>query len=191
MFWTTWYGFKIWFNLPKSALSGALFQRGYCKHRNCVLTNNHSRLKEADVLLFYYGDRPNWPMVRYPHQYYGHFIHEAPNNRPIRTFLDKYEGKINLTINFRHDADVLAPYQSFFRRPVSIPYKPHAPLAAKKKMAVWPVSHCKTLSQREDYVKELSKYIGVDIFGGCGPYKCPLVFNSVGEDLQVLHLVRE
>ncbi|KAK2157522.1 hypothetical protein LSH36_189g00032 [Paralvinella palmiformis] len=118
-------------------------------------------------------DRPNWPMVRYPHQYYGHFIHEAPNNRPKRTFLDKYEGQINLTINFRHDADVFAPYQSFFRRPVSIPYKPHAPLAAKKKMAVWPVSHCKTLSQREDYVKELSKYIGVDIFGGCGPYKCP------------------
>ncbi|KAK2143751.1 hypothetical protein LSH36_816g00037 [Paralvinella palmiformis] len=162
----------MWFNLPKSALGRSLFQRKYCKHTNCILTNDHSRLKEADVLLFYFGDGPNWPKIRYPQQYYAHFIHEAPGKRRTRTFLDKYEGKINLTINFRHDADVYVPYNTFFRRLTSIPYKPRVPLAMKTKMAVWPVSHCKTSSQREDYVKELSKYIDVDIFGACGPYKC-------------------
>jgi alpha-1,3-fucosyltransferase len=31
-------------------------------------------------------------------------------------------------------------------------------------------SHCDTHSQRETYVKELSKYIDVDIFGQCGKY---------------------
>ena len=39
-------------------------------------------------------------------------------------------------------------------------------------MIVWPVSHCHTDSLREDYVKELSKYIDVDIYGACGKYNC-------------------
>jgi alpha-1,3-fucosyltransferase len=39
-------------------------------------------------------------------------------------------------------------------------------------MAVWPVSHCLTLSHREDYVTELSRYIDVDIYGACGKRKC-------------------
>ena len=33
MFWTTWYGSKMWFNLPKSALGRSLFQRKYCNIR--------------------------------------------------------------------------------------------------------------------------------------------------------------
>ena len=171
MFWTTWYSNKMWFKLPKSALGRSLFKPKYCKHTNCILTNDHSRLKEADVLLFY--GPPSWPKIRYPHQYYAHFMHEAPGRRHSGTLLGVYNGKINLTINFRHDADVHVPYNTFVARDKPITYKPRFPLANKTKMAVWPVSHCKTLSQREDYVKELSKYIEVDIFGGCGKYKCP------------------
>ena len=30
------------------------------------------------------------------------------------------------------------------------------------------VSHCNTKSKREDYMRELNKYIPVDIFGKCG-----------------------
>ena len=37
----------------------------------------------------------------------------------------------------------------------------------------WLVSNCKTHSQREQYVKELSKYIQVDIYGHCGKKECP------------------
>lgn len=36
------------------------------------------------------------------------------------------------------------------------------------------VSHCNTHSQRETYVKELSKHIDVDIYGGCGNLPCAL-----------------
>ena len=38
----------------------------------------------------------------------------------------------------------------------------------KVKMAYWLVSDCKTDNRREDYVKELQKYINIDIFGRCG-----------------------
>lgn len=35
----------------------------------------------------------------------------------------------------------------------------------KTKKVAWFVSNCGTLNKREDYVKELSKYIDVDIYG--------------------------
>jgi len=39
-------------------------------------------------------------------------------------------------------------------------------------MVAWFVSHCVTPNRREDYVKELSKYIPVDIYGKCGNLTC-------------------
>ncbi len=36
----------------------------------------------------------------------------------------------------------------------------------------WIVSNCETRSDREGYVRELRKYVGVDIMGGCGSRPC-------------------
>ncbi|ELU01348.1 hypothetical protein CAPTEDRAFT_139854 [Capitella teleta] len=45
--------------------------------------------------------------------------------------------------------------------------------AGKKRSKVaWFVSHCRTQSRREDYAKELAKYIPVDIWGKCGNRSC-------------------
>ena len=41
-------------------------------------------------------------------------------------------------------------------------------IRSKNKNIMWIVSHCETDSKREMYVDELSKYIDVDVFGGCG-----------------------
>ena len=40
--------------------------------------------------------------------------------------------------------------------------------AGKNKLAAWFVSHCKTKSKRENYVKNLRKHMDVDIYGKCG-----------------------
>ena len=45
-------------------------------------------------------------------------------------------------------------------------------VATKNKSVMWLVSNCETHSKRENYVKELSKHIPVDIFGGCGKRGC-------------------
>ena len=42
----------------------------------------------------------------------------------------------------------------------------------KSHQVAWMVSHCGTFSKREDYVAELSKYISIDIYGGCGNLTC-------------------
>lgn len=40
----------------------------------------------------------------------------------------------------------------------------------RKSPVAWFVSHCETASRRENYVRELRRYIEVDIYGKCGSY---------------------
>lgn len=42
----------------------------------------------------------------------------------------------------------------------------------KSKPVTWFVSNCHTKNGRMEYVKELSKYIDVDIYGKCGKFSC-------------------
>lgn len=53
-------------------------------------------------------------------------------------------------------------------------------IAKKKGLAVWFVSRCYTPNRREEYVRELSKYIQVDIYGACGtrPDPCKKITNK-------------
>jgi hypothetical protein len=99
-------------------------------------------------------------------------------------------------INFYYQNPSFLPYifDNYFDR--SISYKPESPysifapiikprnlssiniqhereinrnsLRSKKKPIAWIVSNCNTFSQREKYVKELKKFIPVDIYGRCG-----------------------
>jgi alpha-1,3-fucosyltransferase len=46
-------------------------------------------------------------------------------------------------------------------------------LTTKPKLIAWIVSSCRTPSRRESFVKELQKYVPVDIYGACGSLKCP------------------
>ncbi len=56
-------------------------------------------------------------------------------------------------------------------------------IAAKNKTAAWFVSNCNTPAKREDYVKRLSKYINVDVYGSCGTKKCGRNENDKCENM--------
>merc|ERR1719376_479997 len=43
----------------------------------------------------------------------------------------------------------------------------------KTKMAAWFVTKCQSSSQRERLVEALQKHMEVDVYGTCGPLKCP------------------
>ena len=60
-----------------------------------------------------------------------------------------------------------------------LPQKPQTfhQLAERPKKVAWIVSRCESPSRREDYVAELSKYIPVDIMGGCGSIPCNQSFH--------------
>ena len=88
-----------------------------------------------------------------------------------------WRGVINWTMTYRTDSDIFAPIRRLVRFPTTVPKDYTAVAYNKTKSIAWFVSKCDTTykygSQREKYVKELRKYIDVDIFGDCGPHKCP------------------
>ena len=113
------------------------------------------------------------PSRRSLDQRYIYFLLESP----VHDHLDysRFSGFFNMTMTYRRDSDVFVPYGSF--RP-SEPASVESILnrvreLPKKKLVAWVVSNCETNSRREEYVRELQKHIPVDIFGKCGPNKCP------------------
>ena len=101
-----------------------------------------------------------------------HAIH-ADRKAAARRWLDVF----NWTMTYRFDSDIVYPYSFLAKRDNgSIPKDiDHDRIYNEKdKDVIWLVSHCHTKSKREDYVKELSTVINVDIYGGCGKkFSCP------------------
>lgn len=52
-------------------------------------------------------------------------------------------------------------------------HKLNAIIKGKQKLVAWFVSHCSTPIRREEYVRKLSQYISIDIYGSCNNQDCP------------------
>ena len=75
---------------------------------------------------------------------------------------------VYLGIDFKN-LHVTPQYRAAYKRDRKLIKNPISKILSKKKsLVVWFVSRCQSPNGRERYVKELSKYINVDIFGGCG-----------------------
>ena len=81
----------------------------------------------------------------------------------------------NICANALHN---LLHYYSIFRKYFSnnVYYKNNEFFVFFKKkigFAVQFVSNCHSSSKREAYVRELRRFIPIDIYGKCGEFKCP------------------
>nr|KAG5701739.1 hypothetical protein BaRGS_004341 [Batillaria attramentaria] len=84
-----------------------------------------------------------------------------------------WQSAFNWTMSYRSDSDIVAPY-GLIRERRKPGVKNYTDILARKtKFAAWLVSNCHTDGRREDYVKKLQKYVSVDVYGACGPFKCP------------------
>ena len=112
-------------------------------------------------------------------------------------------GFFNWTMTYRLDSDIvnrdsygfIVPRRRTLPSMYPIPHRgdttflerkdgpPSSQTSSKKKLAAWFVSNCVTSIQREDYVKELSRYVPVDIYGKCGNLSCT-------DHLQCLEMIR-
>ena len=80
-----------------------------------------------------------------------------------------------LTMTHRADSDIPAPYFSIEKKGDKRKQMLRDNFnfaAGKSKKIAWVVSRCQTRSEREIYVKELRKYIEIDIYGKCGNFTC-------------------
>ncbi|CAH8552873.1 unnamed protein product [Schistosoma turkestanicum] len=145
----------------------------FCYASDCELTFNKSRWSEADVVILTDQRYPVGP--RPPNQLWFVFVHEPP---PIIKIANGLENKVNYTITYRMDSTIYFPYRSYVPLNAShgpdtkykLPSRNYA--TGKSKMAAWFVSNCKATSPRQIYVKELSRYIEVDVYGACGTMNC-------------------
>ncbi|KAK2141086.1 hypothetical protein LSH36_1166g00062 [Paralvinella palmiformis] len=154
-----------------------------CKWSNCELSRDRSRVREASVIVFRHHDPyPEWPEIRFPNQSYVHMLNERPN--PGHWWLAKFDDRINITWNYRKDADV-SHHKIVVEKekPSNARYVPRIPFSNKTRSIMWAVSHCKTYCRREEYATELAKYIDLDIFGGCGTLECSREYAENCTDL--------
>ena len=130
-----------------------------CPVSDCFLTDNKTYLSQATSLLFHVLWNVTFPLKRDPRQLYVFYLREALGRLPNR------HQQCNLTMTYTLDLDIPTPIGKVYRKATeNSTYELKFPFADRTRV----VSHCRSGSKRELYVKELQRHIEVDIFGGCG-----------------------
>nr|XP_032522971.1 alpha-(1,3)-fucosyltransferase C-like [Danaus plexippus plexippus]XP_032522972.1 alpha-(1,3)-fucosyltransferase C-like [Danaus plexippus plexippus] len=132
------------------------------------------------------------PKRRSHHQKFIYFNMESADNYPLcSAYFDDF---FNWTATYRLDSDIPLTYIQIRDNNGTVvgPKKDmkwvdmgfledeelELRMQNKTKAVAWFVSHCKTRSKRKDYAIQLKKALysfgfSVDIYGKCGPFKCP------------------
>ncbi|XP_053384052.1 glycoprotein 3-alpha-L-fucosyltransferase A-like [Mercenaria mercenaria] len=142
-----------------------------CNVNACELIDQRPAAKTADAVLF--NASPQRPWTERPlNQIWILFMLESPYHTPG---LSAFSKVFNWTATYRHDSDIVAPYEKFVRYNEDVKFLPQnkSYAAGKTKKVAWFVSNCGARNTRREYAKELQKYISVDIYGHCGSMQCP------------------
>ena len=184
LLWTKWYG------NPDGMVSGFGFQDDLfvkCPVSNCRVTTDRRMTNFSSALMFHMwpdfngSDIPahRWPQQRYIFNYF------EPPGDPNNTwpFNEIPPNFFNWTFTFRRDSDIPSNiYGDYhfirnsmerhlvgeFEREESLDNYYGVNVTGKSITVAWFSSHCPTEVKREEFAKELGKYVQVDIFGRCG-----------------------
>ena len=187
LYWNSFFGFKdFMFGFQQQPFIDAK-----CPVTTCYLTDDRTLFNQSDVVIFSIQglNLTDLPSYRFSRQRFVFYEMESPATTdplPLLHNLTRY-GFFNWTMTYRLDSDILnrdaygvvvpvgnSTLSSEYPRRGAGPSRNYSPvnISGKKKLAAWFVSNCVTSSHREDYVKELVKYIPVDIYGKCGNLTC-------------------
>uniref|UniRef100_A0A4Y0BNJ9 Fucosyltransferase n=1 Tax=Anopheles funestus TaxID=62324 RepID=A0A4Y0BNJ9_ANOFN len=194
LLYTSFFEEKRW-GLLAETLGPDYFSMQHCPVTNCVLTSYHHLLPSVtdyDALVFHVATRWDGPLppVRTPHQLYVAALMESPAHTKHTLSLDR--DYFNWTMTYRLDSDVVFNYLNVVDLesgevigPALHPswrngYDEYSnvtlagTVSTKHKMAAQFVSHCGALSGRDRLVKKMQSVgFQVDVYGTCGPLKCP------------------
>ncbi|XP_038050169.1 alpha-(1,3)-fucosyltransferase 7-like [Patiria miniata] len=142
------------------------------------IAGEKNKFAGMDAVVFHFMKnlipKPQPPASMNPDQTWVYFSWESPrSNRgevsPIAQL------PVNAVWTYYRGSDITTPYGF---------YDPGTPMAketksadewlqGKSKLALWMASNCKgTFWPRSDFVRELQKYVPVDVYGACGKLKC-------------------
>ena len=139
-----------------------------CEFDNCKVTFDPDLLYRSDAVVFHHDMMKVNPPRKRDNQKWIFASFETP----FHTYNVYKKYKFDWVMSYRRDADVFSPYGLVQKR-AKIPQKNYTSIFWKKsKVVAWISSNCGVPSKRDEYVKEMSKYIPVDIYGKCGTYSC-------------------
>jgi alpha-1,3-fucosyltransferase len=156
-----------------------IFFKQKCPVTNCELSDDKSRLNESSMILFYI-EHPianmTLPKWRHEHQRWIFHMYTPATYRD----LNKLNGLFNLTATHRLDSN----FTPFYPHNLSVAWDSQPQhnsynfdekrnyLAEKTQFAFQISSNCKPSSQRDVYIREMQKYVAIDVYGKCGR-PCP------------------
>jgi alpha-1,3-fucosyltransferase len=157
-----------------------------CPVWQCETSDDRHNVEEYDAIVFHLRSwtQKDLPQRRSPQQRYVFWSIESAAWRFVDT--KPMTNYFNWTMTYRWDSDLVSPY-GYIKPTGNVPLHPsHEQMKdyltsrsvvnyaeGKTKMAAWFVSNCASKSRRMELVKELQKYIDVDVYGDCGTMKCP------------------
>lgn len=160
-----------------------------CQEKRCYVFKpfkySQAPLERSDAVLVHAPDLFNLPSrqvyKRNPKQIWLYYSMESQTRTACSSHYSykDLDGWFNLTATFKQDSDIVTDYrpfpswQSIFYRDDYInqytKWLQASQIESKHEAKVmWLVSNCVTRSRREDYIKELAKYIKIDVYGKCG-----------------------
>ncbi|XP_053212461.1 4-galactosyl-N-acetylglucosaminide 3-alpha-L-fucosyltransferase FUT6-like [Panonychus citri] len=143
---------------------------------DCIVTQNRSLLAQAKAVIFYWRRTNLTDLPKYKFQGQTWILHhlESPVNTHRLSELTAFSNYIDCWSSYRVDSDFPTPYGFILPKDESFESdKINVTFSQKSRNVAWMVSRCRAESGRDEYVKELARYIDVDIYGECGPFKCP------------------
>lgn len=148
----------------------------YKKYPRCLFSTNRALYHVAKSVIFHWRDlnaKDLPPDIRSASQLWTLYNLEAPPHTN-RLPEDSYSLNFNLTATYRSDSHISIPYGRIVprKRSSKVIVDSSVDVKSKSKQVAWFVSNCQTDSRRESYVKQLARYIQVDVYGKCGHFNC-------------------
>ena len=192
----------LWYDTHEKSMRGHTTSMGFstCEYKNCQYKSYLSRTDpkptkpfDADAILI--QSAGIWDLSPPPRRDENQvFVLAVRDSFPRTTAARdpgmgmKWVDMFNWTMTYRLDSDFVFKYANIIERENKSEnaHKNYSRIFDEKEdKAVWLVSHCKTNSMREHYVREMQKVMGVDIFGGCGVEPpCPKKSKNISECIE-------
>lgn len=144
---------------------------GICPYY-CIFTGNRSLYNNSKAVIFF-RTLSTIPPKKGENQLWIYFTFEPPTQIWLPKKGNPWQKSLNMfdwIMSYRPNSEILVPFGRLTQIPATKQVDLNYSLIYlnKDREVAWVVSHCITDSRREMYVKELQKYIPVDVFGQCG-----------------------
>ncbi|XP_033732597.1 alpha-(1,3)-fucosyltransferase C-like [Pecten maximus] len=144
-----------------------------CPVKNCVLTKDRAMVDVADAVMYRWDNLGKCRKKSKDGQVWILFEHESPAY-PHKSYMSCNDDKVNWTCTYRRDSDFTLVHGQFRRHDTGYNMSQiHQLWRSKSKTAVGFISHCRSRSQRDQFVDKLRSHgMDIDIYGECGNKKC-------------------